>query len=59
MARSASRLALRGGGAFGPAPRPGQPQSAPVRVEDGLLPSRFFARVRLGREGAVVAVDRW
>jgi hypothetical protein len=36
-----------------------RPQSAPARVEDGLLPSRFFARVRLGREGAVVAVDRW
>jgi hypothetical protein len=36
-----------------------RPQSAPARVEGGLLPSRFFARVRLGREGAVVAVDRW
>jgi aspartyl protease len=36
-----------------------RPQSAPARDEDGLLPSRFFARVRLGRAGSVVAVDRW
>jgi len=36
-----------------------RPRSSPARVEDGLLPSRFFARVRLGREAAVVAVDPW
>jgi predicted aspartyl protease len=36
-----------------------RPETAPARDEDGLLPSRFFARVRVGRAGSVVAVDRW
>jgi hypothetical protein len=36
-----------------------RPQGAVARTEDGLLPSRFFARVRLGPEGTVVAVQHW
>jgi predicted aspartyl protease len=36
-----------------------RPASAPARAEDGLLPSRFFARVRLGAQGTVLAVDPW
>jgi hypothetical protein len=36
-----------------------RPQAALARTEDGLLPSRFFARVRLGPEGTVLAVQHW
>jgi len=36
-----------------------RPEAAPAREEDGLLPSRFFARVRLGVAGIVVGVDHW
>jgi len=36
-----------------------RPETAPARGENGLLPSRFFARVRLGRAGAVIRVDHW
>ena len=36
-----------------------RPQGALARTEDGLLPSRFFARVRLGPEGTVIAVQHW
>ena len=34
-------------------------ENAPAREEDGLLPSRFFARVRVGIGGALVRVDHW
>jgi hypothetical protein len=34
-------------------------ESEPAREEDGLLPSRFFARVRVGIGGALVRVDPW
>jgi len=36
-----------------------RPEAQPPRQEDGLLPTRFFARVRVGPAGAVVAVDFW
>jgi len=36
-----------------------RPPAPRAREEDGLLPSRFFARVRLGLAGAVVRVDHW
>jgi predicted aspartyl protease len=36
-----------------------RPQGARARTEDGLLPSRFFARVRLGPEGTVLDVQHW
>jgi hypothetical protein len=36
-----------------------RPQAEPPRDEDGLLPSRFFARVRVALAGAVVAVELW
>ena len=36
-----------------------RPSDAPARAEHGLLPSRYFARVRLGPDGAVLAVEHW
>jgi hypothetical protein len=36
-----------------------RPEAGPPREEDGLLPSRFFARVRVGRAGEVMIVDFW
>jgi predicted aspartyl protease len=34
-------------------------ESGALREEDGLLPSRFFARVRVGRAATVLRVDHW
>jgi predicted aspartyl protease len=36
-----------------------RPEAGPPREEDGLLPSRFFARVRVGKAGEVMTVDFW
>lgn len=36
-----------------------RPSSLPARGEDGLLPSRLFARVRVGFGGEVVALEHW
>jgi len=36
-----------------------RPEDAPAREEDGLLPTRFFARVHLGPKGALIGVDHW
>jgi predicted aspartyl protease len=47
------------GGRSGPLNVVVRPQASRPREEDGLLPSRFFARVRLGLAGAVVRVDHW
>ena len=47
------------GGRSGPVNVVVRPQASRPRGEDGLLPSRFFARVRLGLAGAVVSVDHW
>ena len=47
------------GGRSGPLNVVVRPLAARPRAEDGLLPSRFFARVRLGLAGAVVRVDHW
>ncbi len=47
------------GGRSGPLSVVVRPQASRPRAEDGLLPSRFFARVRLGLAGAVVRVDHW
>lgn len=47
------------GGRTGPLDVVVRPSSSQPREEDGLLPSRFFARVRLGRAGAVVRVEHW
>jgi predicted aspartyl protease len=48
-----------GGRRTGPVPVVVRPEASPARDEAGLLPSRFFARVRIGPAGAVLAVDRW
>ena len=47
------------GGRSGPVNVVVRPQGPRSREEDGLLPSRFFARVRLGLAGVVVSVDHW
>jgi hypothetical protein len=36
-----------------------RPASSPTREEDGLLPSRLFARVRVGIGAEVVALEHW
>jgi hypothetical protein len=36
-----------------------RPASLPERAEDGLLPSRLFARVRVGIGAEVVGLDHW
>jgi len=36
-----------------------RPETAPARDEDGLLPSRHFARVRFGLDGVVAALQHW
>jgi predicted aspartyl protease len=43
----------------GPLPVVVRPRAEIPREETGLLPSRFFARVRIGPAGAVMAVDFW
>jgi len=43
----------------GPLPVVVRPRADIPREEAGLLPSRFFARVRVGPAGAVLAVDFW
>jgi hypothetical protein len=43
----------------GPVPVVVRPEATPARDEDGLLPSRFFARVRIGWSGVVIAVEPW
>jgi hypothetical protein len=47
------------GGRSGPLDVVVRPRASRAREEDGLLPSRFFARVRVGLAGAVVGVDHW
>jgi predicted aspartyl protease len=36
-----------------------RPRGEVARTEDGLLPSRLFARVRVGPEGRVLSVQHW
>lgn len=36
-----------------------RPETASARAEDGLLPTRFFSRVRLGPGGSVIGVVHW
>jgi hypothetical protein len=48
-----------GGRRAGPVSVVVRPEGQPARTEDGLLPSRFFASVRLGPEGTVLAVRHW
>jgi Aspartyl protease len=36
-----------------------RPEGTASRSEDGLLPSRFFARVRMGADGRVLSVHHW
>ena len=43
----------------GPVPVVVRPVTEPPRDEEGLLPTRFFARVRVALAGAVVAVEFW